>query len=70
MLQFSRKSYFYIIGTAFFTPYYLSGIEPSARQMIPLALDKFLEKNFEDTAYFEPFYLKDFVATTPKRKVL
>ena len=26
-------------------------------------------KKFEDVAYFEPFYLKDFVATTPKKSL-
>ena len=31
---------------------------------------KFNEKQFEDVAYFEPFYLKDFVATIPKNKIL
>ncbi len=28
---------------------------------------KFQNGNFEDVAYFEPFYLKDFVASTPKK---
>lgn len=32
------------------------------------AYQMFLENKFEDTAYFEPFYLKDFVATIPKSK--
>lgn len=48
----------------------IKGIEPSAKQMIPLALEAFEKKQFEDTAYFEPFYLKDFIATIPKKKVL
>ncbi len=48
----------------------ITGIEPSAKQMVPLAIKKFINKEFEDTAYFEPFYLKDFIATTPKKKVL
>lgn len=48
----------------------VKGIEPSAKHMIPLALEAFQKKQFEDTAYFEPFYLKDFIATIPKRKVL
>ena len=38
--------------------------------MITLAERKFEDKKFEDVAYFEPFYLKDFVATVPKKKVL
>ncbi len=44
-------------------------VEPSARGMIPLA-EKALEAGtFENTAYFEPFYLKDFVITTSKKKL-
>ncbi len=45
-------------------------IFPSAKFMIPLSIKAFLKKAFEDTAYFEPFYLKDFIATIPRRKVL
>jgi tRNA threonylcarbamoyladenosine biosynthesis protein TsaB len=40
----------------------------SASNMSPLAYDAFCTKAFEDVAYFEPFYLKDFVFTTPKKK--
>jgi tRNA threonylcarbamoyladenosine biosynthesis protein TsaB len=35
-----------------------------------LAEDAFEKKKFEDVAYFEPLYLKDFIATIPKRKVI
>jgi tRNA threonylcarbamoyladenosine biosynthesis protein TsaB len=28
---------------------------------------KFVKNQFEDTAYFEPYYLKEFVGTTPKK---
>ena len=42
----------------------------SAKDMVNLSYDKLLTKKIEDTAYFEPFYLKDFIATTPKNKVL
>jgi len=35
----------------------------SATGQIELAYTKFQEKQFEDVAYFEPFYLKDFVST-------
>ncbi|QKX05173.1 tRNA (adenosine(37)-N6)-threonylcarbamoyltransferase complex dimerization subunit type 1 TsaB [Aquimarina sp. TRL1] len=35
---------------------------PSAREMCQLAYDKYKAKDFEDVAYFEPYYLKDFVA--------
>jgi tRNA threonylcarbamoyladenosine biosynthesis protein TsaB len=35
---------------------------PSAREMGNLSFNKFVQKDFEDVAYFEPFYLKDFIA--------
>ena len=41
----------------------------SAAFMQMIAEKKFAEKQFEDIAYFEPFYLKNFVATIPKNKV-
>lgn len=50
--------------------HFIKGIVPSASFMLPLALKAFKQKTFEDTAYFEPFYLKDFVATVPKNKML
>lgn len=34
--------------------------------MFPLAEKAIAEENFEDVAYFEPFYLKEFVAGKPK----
>jgi tRNA threonylcarbamoyladenosine biosynthesis protein TsaB len=34
---------------------------PSAKDMCTLSYQKFLNKEFENTAYFEPFYLKDFI---------
>jgi len=39
----------------------------SAKGMIPIAWEKFQKKQFEDVAYFEPYYLKDFIATVPKK---
>ncbi len=41
----------------------------SAANMSVLANDLFKAKEFEDIAYFEPFYLKDFLFTTPKKKI-
>ncbi|HLU86180.1 MAG TPA: tRNA (adenosine(37)-N6)-threonylcarbamoyltransferase complex dimerization subunit type 1 TsaB [Taishania sp.] len=38
-------------------------IQSSAVGQIELAFIKFNEQNFENVAYFEPFYLKDFVST-------
>ncbi|MHA6279439.1 tRNA (adenosine(37)-N6)-threonylcarbamoyltransferase complex dimerization subunit type 1 TsaB [Salinimicrobium sp. CAU 1759] len=35
---------------------------PSAAEMLILAEEKFQKKKFEDVAYFEPYYLKDFQA--------
>ena len=40
---------------------------PVAKDMITLAWKKFNAKEFEDLAYFEPFYLKDFQTTPPKK---
>lgn len=39
---------------------------PSAREMSALAYDKYKKSDTEDVAYFEPFYLKDFIAIKPK----
>jgi len=40
---------------------------PSAKQMCALSYDKFNKNDFEDVAYFEPFYLKDFIAIPSKK---
>lgn len=40
---------------------------PEASAMLVPAMRKYEKKEFEDTAYFEPFYLKQFIATTPKK---
>ncbi len=45
-----------------------SAIVPSAREMSLLAPIKFIAREFEDVAYFEPYYLKDFVLTGKKKK--
>lgn len=41
---------------------FISNIHPSAKNMGLLSYQKFTKSLFEDLAYFEPFYLKDFVA--------
>jgi len=46
-----------------------SVIYPSAKNMVAMGYAKFLKKDFEDVAYYEPFYLKDFVGTTPKKQL-
>ena len=40
--------------------------EPYAQHMVVTATNKFEAKQFEGTAYFEPFYLKDFYTNPPK----
>lgn len=49
---------------------FVDSIYPQAKYMNELAIKAFNDKKIEDIAYFEPFYLKEFVATTPKNKVL
>jgi len=39
---------------------------PSANEMSLLSYEKYKKNDIEDVAYFEPFYLKDFVVTKPK----
>jgi tRNA threonylcarbamoyladenosine biosynthesis protein TsaB len=45
-------------------------LKASARFMIKIAEEKYNNNEFEDVAYFEPFYLKNFIATVPKNKVI
>ena len=47
----------------------IGGIEPLARNMMPLAEKRLMQEQFEDVAYFVPFYLKDFVAKMPKKLI-
>ena len=42
---------------------------PKASAMLRPAMKAYKEKRFEDVAYFEPFYLKEFVATVSKKKL-
>ena len=44
-------------------------VAPSARGLVRLAEEAFEAGRFEDIAYFEPFYLKDFVVTTSKKRL-
>ncbi|HZJ79790.1 MAG TPA: tRNA (adenosine(37)-N6)-threonylcarbamoyltransferase complex dimerization subunit type 1 TsaB [Dysgonamonadaceae bacterium] len=48
---------------------FISDVHPLASGMAHLSLSAYRAHEFEDVAYFEPFYLKDFVATKPKNKV-
>ena len=49
--------------------YFVADVFPSAVQMIGLSEMKFQQNQLEDVAYFEPFYLKEFQATTPRKLV-
>lgn len=49
---------------------FVPDILPLAKHMAPLAEMSFLRGEFDDVAYFEPFYLKEFQATISKNKVL
>ncbi|MBR0176922.1 MAG: tRNA (adenosine(37)-N6)-threonylcarbamoyltransferase complex dimerization subunit type 1 TsaB [Bacteroidales bacterium] len=48
----------------------IDGFKPSAAYMRPLAEKALKERQFVDVAYFEPFYLKDFIAGKPHVKGL
>ncbi len=41
---------------------FIEGKLPSAEQMVALANHKMKKGDFEDVAYFEPYYLKDFIS--------
>lgn len=47
---------------------FIDNINPLSNSMISLAVDSFLEKKYEDIVYFEPFYLKEFQFSIPKKK--
>lgn len=40
---------------------------PSAEEMSKISFEKFQKNDFVDVAYFEPYYLKDFLITTSKK---
>lgn len=49
---------------------FLPNIKASAQHMSELVWEAYNNNQFEDVAYFEPFYLKDFVATVSKKNML
>lgn len=49
---------------------FIDNFFPSAEFMAEISAEKFKNNNFENIAYFEPFYLKDFIAGKPKVKGL
>lgn len=48
---------------------FISDIDASAEFMCDMAWQFYNKNKFEDVAYFEPFYLKDFVATVSKKNI-
>jgi tRNA threonylcarbamoyladenosine biosynthesis protein TsaB len=49
--------------------FFIEDFSPSAQFMIPLANKALMDQSFENVAYFEPYYLKDFVVTQSRKKV-
>ena len=47
--------------------HFIDDIRPLGKWMFPLAEKEMVRQNFKDVAYFEPFYLKEFVASKPKK---
>ncbi|TDQ28462.1 tRNA (adenosine(37)-N6)-threonylcarbamoyltransferase complex dimerization subunit type 1 TsaB [Tenacibaculum caenipelagi] len=47
---------------------FVDGKYPSAKEMAQLSFEKYKKNDIEDVAYFEPFYLKDFVVTPEKKR--
>ncbi|OWP83792.1 tRNA (adenosine(37)-N6)-threonylcarbamoyltransferase complex dimerization subunit type 1 TsaB [Flavobacterium davisii] len=52
-----------VLNTAQFI-YHEQAIFPSSKEMVGIAYQKFLNQDFVDVAYFEPFYLKEFMLNT------
>ncbi|HRF86763.1 MAG TPA: tRNA (adenosine(37)-N6)-threonylcarbamoyltransferase complex dimerization subunit type 1 TsaB [Alloprevotella sp.] len=50
--------------------HFIEDIYPSAKYMFPLAEQRIARMQYEDVAYFEPFYLKEFVTTLSKKSIL
>lgn len=49
---------------------FIPDIKTSAQFMCSLSQEAYENNQFEDVAYFEPFYLKDFIAGIPKKNIL
>ncbi|NEW79119.1 MAG: tRNA (adenosine(37)-N6)-threonylcarbamoyltransferase complex dimerization subunit type 1 TsaB [Gelidibacter sp.] len=46
---------------------FIEGKFPSAKEMSVISYEKYLKNEFEDVAYFEPFYLKEFIGGISKK---
>ena len=49
--------------------HFLENVFPTAEAVGYLALEKYRKRNFENLEAFEPFYLKDFIATVPRKLI-
>ncbi len=49
---------------------FIDDVKPLAKNMLPLAERAVAQGNYVDTAYFEPFYLKEFITSKPKKNIL
>jgi tRNA threonylcarbamoyladenosine biosynthesis protein TsaB len=49
--------------------YFIDDVHPRAASIGHLAFKKYQKKELENTETFEPFYLKDFIATVPKKLI-
>lgn len=76
-LEYLEKSPVYFIGNgvekakAIIThdnAFFIEGKLPSANEISAIAYAKYKKNDIEDVAYFEPYYLKDFVALKPNPK--
>jgi tRNA threonylcarbamoyladenosine biosynthesis protein TsaB len=47
--------------------HFIDGVIPLAKHMAPLAERALIQNDFKDVAYFEPFYLKEFITTKPRK---
>lgn len=47
---------------------FINAVDPSSKEMGKLAYEKYQKSNFENVAYFEPFYMKDFIVVPEKKK--
>ncbi len=76
LLDTGREVYFFGSGSDKFKPlvsranaHFVKDVHPLASDMLALSDLSYSKRDFVDLAYSVPNYLKDFVATTPKRKI-
>lgn len=76
-LDMQKRVYFFGNGASKCKPVitapdavFIDGLDPLASDMVPLSRKAYAGNRFVDVAYYEPFYLKEFVATIARNKVL